>query len=520
MKTKGLVFFCVLIFNSLCGQNEYKRLIDSANYHIDYDNQKTLKFLDSIPKPIDNYIEGRLAEYYSIKALIHDGFNEISDEHQCQIMALKYAEIEKNYKIAGGSCIELFHTMYFTNKDPEAMVFLSKAKEYYKKANYRNGVLEVKQMQAYIKFLDGEMELSNKLIHKHLDEYINIKDDAYYHLFARYMLTSNYLYLKDFKNAYSNFKMFKNLESNSTISSFNFNSFKATLNVCFADVYFEEKQIDSTLHHLEKASLIRTCMEEETIKEYYSLNAEVNNYLGDLNASKNYLDSLRIFEEKLLKNLVNSSFTINDALLKTENKLVNEVEGKRLYEVLGTVLIFSFLGISLIYFVFYKKQKEKLNSLDNQKQKLSYLKSTNEKLAVKVQGLEDFISGLKIEVKNISSLDDVILQRKRIKEFYTALHLRSSTLLDKSENHLELVNDFNVDFFKGIKDLYPELNDSEVIICYYLFIGFKNKEIAVFLNTTVRAIESKRYRITKKLNFDKKETTLLQFLENTFLHIN
>ena len=94
------------------------------------------------------------------------------------------------------------------------------------------------------------------------------------------------------------------------------------------------------------------------------------------------------------------------------------------------------------------------------------------------------------------------------------MHHNSTTLLDKTENHFELVNDLNVDFFKKIQERYPQLNNSEIIICYYLFIGFKNKEISVFLNTTVRAVESKRYRITKKIDLN--NMTLLQHLKETF----
>ena len=47
-------------------------------------------------------------------------------------------------------------------------------------------------------------------------------------------------------------------------------------------------------------------------------------------------------------------------------------------------------------------------------------------------------------------------------------------------------------------------------------MGFTNKEIAVFLNTTIRSVESRRYRISKKMNLSKKDMTLLEFLQSTF----
>ena len=115
-------------------------------------------------------------------------------------------------------------------------------------------------------------------------------------------------------------------------------------------------------------------------------------------------------------------------------------------------------------------------------------------------------------------VDNVLEQRIRIKELYKNLHLNSSTILAKGESHLELINELNVDFFTQISDKYPQLNHSEIIICYYLFTGFKNKEIAIFLNSTVRAVESKRYRINKKLNI-KDSITLTEFIDDAFKEI-
>ena len=73
-----------------------------------------------------------------------------------------------------------------------------------------------------------------------------------------------------------------------------------------------------------------------------------------------------------------------------------------------------------------------------------------------------------------------------------------------------------VDFFNKITSNHPELNTSEIIICYYLFMGFKNKEIAVFINNSVRSVESKRYRIANKLDLKKKKYKLVDYLKEHF----
>ena len=142
------------------------------------------------------------------------------------------------------------------------------------------------------------------------------------------------------------------------------------------------------------------------------------------------------------------------------------------------------------------------------------MQTSHEKLKVKVRGLEDYIVDVKKEIKNISAINDAPKQRERIKELYKDLHLNSSTVLDKSKSHLELVNDLNIEFFNKINERHPQLDDSEIIISYYLNTGFKNKEIAVFLNKSLRSIENKRFRIGKKLNLKEQNVSIVDYFEN------
>ena len=348
---------------------------------------------------------------------------------------------------------------------------------------------------------------------KNLDKYKKL-DDKYFYLFATYMLVSDYIYLNDFKNADKYFKEFKALKNDESFTAHNYFSFEVAINLCKADVYFENKQMDSTFFYLDKSAKLLDHMCGDVVESYFKISAEAYKFIGDIDISKAYIDSLLIYEKKIYNSTVNASIDINESLSKVQLELKEASEKKFFNGALVVVLIFILICICFLYLFFHRKNKYKLNDLTNQESNLSYFKSNNEKLTVKVQGLEEYIVNLKKEVKTIAAINDPQSLREGIKDFYKNLHLNSSTLLDKTENHLELVNDLNVDFFKKTNELYPQLNNSEVIICYYLFIGFKNKEIAVFLNTTVRAIESKRYRITKKINLEK--TTLIEHLEATF----
>ncbi len=378
-----LCFFAFGLFTFGQASNDYYRLIDSADIHIDHSSEKALSFLEAIPKPIEENIPGRVSDYYSLRALIHDGFNEYTKYHQCVILAIKYAEKENNFCVAGEACIGLFSNLYYIEKDVSAYKYLDKARAYYKKCDYEYGAIEVEQVEAYAKFLDGEYIACNNLLLGELETYRSINEDAYYYMFALYMLTSNYIYLNDFKSAHKYFDAFKALKDNPTIVEFNYFSFEAAINGCFADVFFEEKQIDSTRIYLTQSSKSTEYMAEDALKDYYRLYADLNKYMGNIDESKVYIDSLMLLQNQMFDRTIEASFEVNDSLLKAESELIVQNEKKTFNSVLAGFLVILLLLLSVLSFVYYRKQKNKLAIYSHEtKHSLSYLKSNNDQLAV------------------------------------------------------------------------------------------------------------------------------------------
>ncbi|AXP82871.1 hypothetical protein CJ739_3811 [Mariniflexile rhizosphaerae] len=518
---QGVLFICIIVchISSHSQSNEddyYIRFVDSADYYIDDYPKKAQAFLDSIPQPIEDKITGRVADYYDIKALIHDERGEYAQLYQSYILAIKYADKEKNYEVAGCASLELFANLYFAKKNAVAYKYLNKAKAYYELDNNTNGLLEVKQMYAYAEFSNKNYKKCNELILNNLETYKAVKDDAYFYMFATYMLTSNYIELGNLNKAYTYIKEFESLKDNSTIVKYNYASFKVSMDINFAEHYLKNKKLDSVSHYLSKASELRSYMGNDLVRKYFNLKADVYKSYGKIEEAKTYLDSIAVFERKMFDNNLEASFQLNNTLIKTESELESE-SVKKFWNGFLAVFLFCLLSfLSIFYLIYYRKHKWKLKDSINKMNNLSYLKSNNEKLTGKVLGLEEYILNLKKEVKEVSMVHDVPVQREKIKDLYKNLLHNSSTLLDKSENHLELVNELNVEFFNRIQSKYPQLNDSEVITCYYLFMDFKNKEIALFLNISVRALESKRYRISKKIDLNTKKNSLLEHLKETF----
>lgn len=517
LKIVGVILFLSHYCFSCLAQDKNYQLLDSAIVYIDIDAEKTWRFLDSIPEPISESLKGRAAEYYSTKALVHDEYNQYSQFHQSNILALKYAIEEKNYCIAAQASLDLHTDKYLIAQDTTDTRYLDQAKAYFEKCDDKYAALQIEEMQAYYKSIDGKFQESNAILLDKIGYYKSIKDEVgYYYMFANYLLASNYLQLNKLNKAHKYFSELKSLKVNPTIFSYNHKSFLASMNMFFAEVHFEKKEMDSTLYYLQNASKLTKYMAGDVMQDYYKLSASTYKELNDFETSKLFIDSLVRYEDKLFISNVDASFDINKKLLEAESELHDQKKDNVLVQTIVFCLLGIVIVVSAIYFLWYRKHKGKLKIAEEKETDLSYLKTNNEQLAVKVHGLEGYIMSLKKEIKAIASVKCLEEQKLRIKELYTNLHINSSTILDKSESHLELINNLNVDFFKKIDELYPQLNKSEVIICYYLLIGFSNKEIAVFLNTTIRSVESRRYRISKKIDFDRKRMALVEHLRNTF----
>ncbi|MBU2940378.1 LuxR C-terminal-related transcriptional regulator [Lacinutrix sp. C3R15] len=519
---KGIFYYFVFSLSIFCSfaqssNNEFLKYIDSAWTIIDENPKLAKAYLDSITEPVDKKIEGRLAEYYQLKGLVNDGLHEQALIIHNFMQALKYAKKEKNYDVAGMSSLELFYNTYLVKKDSVlAFRYLNEAQKYYSLSNNINGLAEVKQMPAYVALNNKKHHKSNAIILKDLEYYKNITDDAYYYMYALFMLTTNYIGLDDIANAHKYFNKLKKLKNNKTIPQALFNRHIVTLYGDVADFHFKNKAIDSLQLYLQKFGALRSAMNDQDTRNYFRLQLDYYDLTNDIELKNAFKDSLRNFETAQMNKTLNASIKINTDLMEAETKLEAERKKKHRNSYIIGLLVILLIAFATIVIARYKKIKAAILEYTKSDKEFSFLKTNHEKLKVKTRGLEDYIKEVKKEIKAISSINNSLEQKEKIKELYKNINLNSSTFLAKEENYLELINDLNIDFFTQMKTLHPKLNDSEITICYYLSIGFKNKEIATFLNSSTRAIESKRYRISKKMDTKTNNITLVEYLNETF----
>lgn len=61
------------------------------------------------------------------------------------------------------------------------------------------------------------------------------------------------------------------------------------------------------------------------------------------------------------------------------------------------------------------------------------------------------------------------------------------------------------EFNSKLRSLAPSLNPEDMAVYAYTRLGFRTLQIAYYRKTTIRAIESRKYRIRKRINIPKQE---------------
>ncbi len=516
-----LLFSALFIFQVMLSmaqtEKNYSHLIDAADALISVDANKALQYLDSIPSPLEKSINGRIGEYYLLKGYCYDHTLQETKVYPSYLLSSRYAIEENDYDTAGKANLELFTYTYFIKKDSTALKYLDAAEKYYTLSNNTNGLIHIKQMPAYVAFTEQEYDKCNNLLLENLDTYKNVTDDAYYYLFANFMLASNYIHKEDLKNANKYLKEFKSLKTNPTITAYNYNGYKVTLDICMSHLHLSNNEIDSTLYYLSSANKLRDYMSVIPKGEYFSFSAEAYNILGKEDISKKYLDSLRDFQKEVLIDNIEAGSALNEILTNSEESLIKKSEESNIVKkwllAIGILLV-----ILLLLFLFgYKRFKSNKDKFSLQQKDFSKLKSSNEKLKVRTQELEIYISEVKEKVKQISSINDEESQQNKIRSLYRSINAEANNYKNSGDNHINILKELNEPFFDSIKNDFPILTDTEFLVCYYLKLGFKNKEIAFFLDRSIRSVESQRYRISNKMNLENSKV-LVDYINNTYAY--
>lgn len=203
---------------------------------------------------------------------------------------------------------------------------------------------------------------------------------------------------------------------------------------------------------------------EEKYLPRYDMKLAVYTALLELYEREGRKDSINYYLKKIVelqKNNKKKDINVNKSIDIGDRKQMQNLENsnKRLVYTLVTTLV---LGAGLIYFTFFFYKKYKERSLDKKDTPLDDL-----------TGKDQY---------NESFKEVVVLAKQNKPEFLT----RFNQLFPEFSAKILSVND--------------TVQSSELRFCAYLYLNFSTKDIAEYTFISVRTVQTKKYKLRKKLN--------------------
>lgn len=165
------------------------------------------------------------------------------------------------------------------------------------------------------------------------------------------------------------------------------------------------------------------------------------------------------------------------------------------------------------------------NRQEISKQEIKHLQTLTDKLQ---REIKEKNAELLTQTSLILKKNELILKiREAIEEFYKRNESKVTPSLQQKIN--VLLNDVDTeedwkmflikfdqkhtDFFKKLKNLYPQLTNNDLRLCACIKLNLDIKETASLMNLSTRAIENNRYRLRKKLNLNSSDNLYDFFIE-------
>lgn len=274
------------------------------------------------------------------------------------------------------------------------------------------------------------------------------------------------------------------------------------------------------------------------IKLFNEMNFDVAIYTQNQYEIKKY----RIKQEKILEkenllkkyfnnrmNKILSIYLINEAKMNIERevelkkiiskKLAFEKKQKSFLTFIILIIIVNALVFGVIIIQFYKNRQRK-TALENQH--LNLINSQNNCSIKNLKSnLTEYVVGFKDNLENeryiINKLSDFCNESPyEIKEKLNSLIVewRQRNIIEHQNQELEskstvILNNFNILLLQD----FPNLTNSEVELCFFIYLGLSNKEIAFKRNVTTESIKQFKNRLRIKLGKESQKE-MIEYFKN------
>jgi tetratricopeptide (TPR) repeat protein/DNA-binding CsgD family transcriptional regulator len=353
-------------------------------------------------------------------------------------------------------------------------------------------------------------------VNKHFIEieklYNQEKNNYLYDDFSKSFTTRNYgyaykhmgsYYLKAEKYEVAN-EFFAKAQELLTDFPYELPSLQSKIAECYLGLKNYEKAIASANHNI---NLIKLNLFNKSKINNYKILEKIYYEKGDLNNLIKVKDSLLVIS--------NSGYDLNisNKMSDLETNIVlskkrSEINKSRIMYntylfiliICFTILAFSLVSLRLNFNLEKEKSKKILNEkiivendLNHKKVELlnksNFISQRNENLNYLLESV-DYIES--------NTSNSSIKIKQKIKDL-----LRTENLNDRFEKHFE---DVYPGFFKSLIRHSSKLTQNDLRFCAYLKMNQSTDEIAKLTSTSIRTVESKKYRVKKKFKIGKDQS--------------
>lgn len=417
-------------------------------------------------------------------------------------IALVYIELE-NYNLALENITKAYNLRVNNNFNPIdiAHSFKSFSELYYFWNMQEKGDLYLSKTDSVNKAIQDE-KLSTKF-----QDY----DDLTFKLLDNY-LGNCYEYKGEYLYRQKRFDQALNAYYNASNYYGEFTFQKVSLLNKIANVFYMLSDYDNCLKVLEESILLskeQNLQNEEGIALELKIKVlnklgmplEIESTLDEILKNKDYRYTIQI--SQLLAGLESK----NEILVKKAE--IKDEKEKNSRIVFISIIVILILAFATAYFLSRKVYLDKQMIIVNQKEKIAKSELEHKKrelaaISTNIVQENEQISNILKDLKYYSSL----LKSDKDRNSFSPLIKSINRLLSEKRKEDLYSDQFNAaypGYLEYLTRTYTDLTTSDLKLCTFLRMNLNTKEVADIMGLSVRSVESRRYRLRKKLKLSKDE---------------
>ena len=231
------------------------------------------------------------------------------------------------------------------------------------------------------------------------------------------------------------------------------------------------------------------------------LSSEIELLVVELLKNKDYRYSVQV--SQLLSGLESK----NDILIKKRE--IEEQKQKNSRIVFISIIVILILGIATAYFLSRKVYLDKQMIISSQNEKIAKSELEHKKrelaaISTNIVQENEQVSNILKDLKYYSSL----LKSEKDRNLFSPFIKSINRLLSEKRKEDLYSDQFNAaypGYLEYLTRTYPDLTTADLKLCTFLRMNLNTKEIAEIMGLSVRSVESRRYRLRKKLYLSKED---------------